>query len=241
MDGCGHFSIIERMLTACARAPIGPYIPPERLKFYLLVLQWVESFSNAGSFQIKQPNLFQGFKLHGLWGHHATGRPYKEPPSPSSPSNVSVLLLRSLRYLLRDLVRDWPNLKFGQSNYDFWNEQWQKHGFYYGFAPYHYFAMALDLYHALRLRDPMLGLRVGQGKSLWRTARDVRNCIGVFPEIHLNRDFQQRAQIYEIRIRFDKTLTHLEHRKLDQYGNRAPLFSGSTRGVDFNRTLVGLP
>lgn len=68
-----------------------------------------------------------------------------------------------------------------------------------------------------------MGLNRGKIIIARDASLNVRNIIGVFPEINTFRDANDRFQIIEIRIRYDDHLQHRQHRDLlgQVYGPRS--------------------
>ncbi|XP_022774040.1 uncharacterized protein LOC111316305 [Durio zibethinus] len=108
-----------------------------------LVLHWPVSFCN----DIRNPHRcgkipFNYFKIHGLRHCYTqTGRCKVY----CGDDGVRLEEYQLPRHLQLKLNREWPDLKIGHSNLNFWRYQWKKHGYCSGKSAQAYFEQAINL------------------------------------------------------------------------------------------------
>ncbi|GLI60009.1 hypothetical protein VaNZ11_002072 [Volvox africanus] len=195
-------------LASCARQLVSPQVTrglPRAFDYFLLVRQWPGSYCTKHECLFLQDRWFN-FTIHGLWPN------YKDGTWPQFCNPDSVFNEDELTDLLVEMRYEWP-CTFMNSNNDFWEHEWTKHGTCATDVlpnEYSYFDTVLMLHKQYNLQDALKAAGIVPSKDAVYRTKDLEDSIakmyGVRPVVHCDED----GQLAEIWMCLDRGLQRFD-------------------------------
>ncbi|CAN1170809.1 Intracellular ribonuclease LX [Linum perenne] len=196
----------------------------ESYDYHKLALQWPAGYCKGKTCKATIPGVFT---IHGLWPTNSNP-PYEPPPPKPSPWTEALLYQNFTRThpdpsLLTSMRSDWPQLLGPQNihwDWQFWFQEWNKHGTVSGMIPVEYFKQTIVASRAIH--PPLDSLRVAgivPSNSLTYTASAIKTAILSSTALNLNPTLScddyggkqapppKKYILKEILFCFDKALT----------------------------------
>ncbi|CAN9510837.1 unnamed protein product [Ophioblennius macclurei] len=171
----------------------------------IFTLQWpggfCQSLSNESLCRI--PENVQGWTIHGLW------------PQAKTSCRCWPLFHSDLQELEEELGDEWPSLLKSRTSFNFWKDEWQKHGSTAACAeglnsPFRYFQMCLKLRAQLDIQRLLDDAGITPSCDQPYQVEDVRKVLaphlGDRAEIQCVKDQQDRQVWFQVKIPLSRHL-----------------------------------
>ncbi|CAN0896960.1 Intracellular ribonuclease LX [Linum grandiflorum] len=127
--------------------------------YYALVLQWPPGFCHKDhpDVNICKRSVRSILTIHGLWPSNVRGgNPSPVHRSWLSDRGLQRIILQNRWPSITKLQKSWPQVLYGRTDWEFWAQEWNRHGRADTGTESEYFARALDAYDD---HDPMIDLQ----------------------------------------------------------------------------------